>query len=357
MIRVLITEDSILFGKFMKEILESDPEIQVVGWAKNGKECIEQLKPLKPDVITMDIHMPVMGGLEATEYIMQNIPTSILIVSSLLKSEMGISFKALKMGAMDVIEKPKFIKDTPLEKVGETLIERVKTIARVRPLKKHKRSRDVQQTDKNVGGKSPFPKPIHRDKNSDGILVIGASTGGPPVLQTILKNILPEYPFPIIITQHISNGFLKGFIEWLKIDCFFNIKSGKNNENLNKGTVYLAPDNYHIGITEDRQIFLSDTHPIGGHRPSIDFMMKSAASVYKNHCMGILLTGMGRDGAKGMMSIRNSGGYTISQDEESCAIFGMPKAAIDIGAATKVCSISNISYEINHWNSKQKRNN
>ncbi len=355
MIRVLITEDSILFGKFMKEILESDPEIQVVGWAKNGKECIEQLKLLKPNVITMDIHMPVMGGLETTEYIMQNIPTSILIVSSLVKSEMGISFKALKIGAMDVIEKPNFIKDTPLEKIGETLIERVKTVARVRPLKKHKRSRDVQQTDKNVGGKSPFPK--HIGKNSYGILAIGASTGGPPVLQTILKNIPPEYPFPIIITQHIASGFIKGFIEWLNTDCFFNVKTGKNNENINKGTVYLAPDNYHIGITENRHILLSNTPRIGGHRPSIDFMMESAASVYKNHCMGILLTGMGRDGAKGMMSIRNSGGYTISQSEESCAIFGMPKAAINIGAVAKVCSISNISYEMTHWNPKQKRYN
>ena len=355
MIRVLITEDSILFGKFMKEILESDPEIQVVGWAKNGKECIEQLKPLKPDVITMDIHMPVMDGLETTEYIMLNIPTSILIVSSLVKSEMGISFKALKSGAMDVIEKPKFIKDTPLEKIGETLIERVKTIARVRPLKKYKRSRDVQQADKNVGRKSPFPKPL--GKNSYGILVIGASTGGPPVLQTILKNIPPDYPFPIIITQHMASGFLKGFIEWLKTDCFFNVKTGKNNEILTKGTVYLAPDNYHIGITQNRHIFLSNTPPIGGHRPSIDFMMESAASIYKDYCMGILLTGMGRDGAKGMLSIRKSGGYTISQSEESCVIFGMPKAAIDIGATTKVCSISNISYEITHWDPQQKRYN
>lgn len=351
MIRTLITEASPTAGEIMKRILEADPEIEVVGLAKNGRECIEQVKRLKPNVITMGINMPVMDGLEATRYIMENMPTSILVVSTLVKSDVDITFKALKAGALDVIGKPKIEKEINFNKIREELIQKVKTVARVRPFKKFNRSP--------VGAfiSKSFESGITISKNSDnesdkkrtGILAIGASTGGPPVLHYILKRIPPEFPFPIVIAQHIARGFIEGLLEWLQKDCYLNVKIGKNNEYIKKGTVYLAPDKYHLGVTNGRKILLSDDPPISGHRPSVDFLMESVSSVCKNHCMGIILTGMGRDGAQGMLTIKKSGGYTVSQDEKSSAIFGMPKAAIQTGAAMKVCPMNQIPSEIIKW--------
>lgn len=355
MIRVLIADDSTMIREFIKQILDSDPEIQVVGLAKNGQECIEKVKLLKPDAITMDIHMPVMDGLEATKYIMENTPAPILIVSSLVKSDVDITFKALKIGALDVIEKPKIKKGSTLNEIGEGIINKVKIVAKVHPFKKFKKSAKVNYIVPKTDNKILKPATMKKINGEDGILVIGSSTGGPPVLNYILKKIPSEFPFPIIITQHIAKGFLGGLIEWLTKDCNLKIKKGKNNEVIRKGNIYFAPDNSHLGITKDRTILLSDSPPIRSHRPSVDFLMKSAAFVYKHRCMGVILTGMGRDGAQGMMAIRKSGGFTISQNEQSCAIFGMPKAAIDIGATMKICSINHIPGEIVQWLPKENK--
>lgn len=356
MIRVLIADDSLMIREFIKQILNSDPEIQVAGLAKNGQECIEKVKLLKPDVITMDIHMPVMDGLEATRYIMENIPASILIVSSLVKSDVDITFRALKIGALDVIEKPKIKKGSTYNEIGEGIINKVKIVAKVHPFKKFKKSAELNYIVPKTDKKKLKPPTENKLNGEDGLLVIGSSTGGPPVLNYILKKIPPEFPFPIIITQHIAKGFLGGLIDWLNKDCHLNIKKGKNNEVIKKGTIYFAPDNSHLGIAKERTILLSDTPPIRSHRPSVDFLMNSAASVYKHRCMGVILTGMGRDGSQGMLAIRKSGGFTISQDEQSCAIFGMPKAAIDIGATMKICSINHIPDEIVRWVPKKINN-
>lgn len=353
MIRVLITEDSRLSSEFIKMILNSDSEIQVVGLAKDGRECIEKTRLLRPDVITMDIHMPVMNGLEATEYIMENIPTSILVVSSLVKSELDIGFNALKAGALDVIEKPRQKEGVPLQIIGEELIRGVKTVAKFRPFKRISKYRDISIDKMKKKADIPFKKDNDikniGEKSPDRVLVIGASTGGPPVLNYILKEISPLFPFPVVITQHIAHGFVNGLIEWLQKNCPLKIKVGKDNEDIRKGFVYFAPDYHHLGITKHRKMFLSNTPPILGHRPSIDFLMESAALTYKDKCLGIVLTGMGNDGANGMMAIRKAGGVTISQNEESSAIFGMPKAAIENGASTKVCSVEEIPLEINKW--------
>ena len=351
MIKVLITEDSRTVGEFIKIILNSDSEIHVVGWAKNGQECIEQAKVLKPDVITMDIHMPVMDGLQATKYIMENMPTSILVVSSLVKTDLNISFNALKTGALDIIEKPRMKEGISVDKIGEELVQRVKIVARIHPFKRLNNHQDV-----NTGKRKERQIFIsaNKDRDREGILIVGASTGGPPVLNHVLKKIPPEFSLPIIITQHISSGFLDGLIEWLQKDCCLKIKKGKNYEDIRKGMVYFAPDNYHLGVTNDRKILLNGSPPISGHRPSIDFLMESVASVYKNQCIGLILTGMGRDGAKGMKAIRKSGGFTMSQNEESCAIFGMPKAAIENGAAMKTCSVEQIPDEIIRWSMENK---
>ncbi|MBI3585024.1 MAG: chemotaxis-specific protein-glutamate methyltransferase CheB [Nitrospinae bacterium] len=343
MIRVLITEDSPTIAEIIRMTLTKDKEIQVIGWAKNGKECIEMVNRLKPNVITMDIRMPIMDGFEATKEIMAKSPTPILVFSASINDDLNVAFNALKFGALDVLEKPRILTaGKSSDDMAEVLIQRIKVVSRVRPFKKIFKPTPLDY-------KKYRPKRISISADGDGILVIGASTGGPPVLNYILSKLHPKFPLPILVTQHISQGFMEGLITWLQDECPLKIKIGEDNETVERGSVYFAPDNYHMGITIDKKIFLNNTPPISGHRPSVDFLMESSASAYGEHCMGIILTGMGRDGAKGMMAIRNEGGFTLSQDEESSVIFGMPKVAIESGAVMKVCNIEQIPDEIIYW--------
>lgn len=347
MIRVLITEDSPTIAEIIRMTLSKDKEIQVIGWAKNGKECIEMVNRLKPDVITMDIRMPLMDGFEATKYIMTKSPTPILVFSASINDDLNVAFNALKFGALDVLEKPRMLSaGKASDDMAEELIQRIKIVSRVRPFKKIFKPTPPE-------AKRYHPKRISISADGDSILVIGASTGGPPALNYILGKLPPKFPLPVLVTQHITHGFMEGLIAWLQDECPLKIKIGEDNEIVERGSVYFAPDNYHMGITDNKKIFLSNTPPISGHRPSVDFLMESSASAYGEHCMGIILTGMGRDGAKGMMAIRKEGGFTLSQDEESSVIFGMPKVAIESGSVMKVCNIEQIPDEIIQWVQKK----
>jgi len=347
MIRVLITEDSPTIAEIIRMTLIKDKEIQVIGWAKNGKECIEMTNKLKPNVITMDIRMPVMDGFEATKQIMAKTPTPILVFSASINDDLNVTFNALKFGALDVLEKPRTLTaGKSSDDMAEELIQRIKIVSRVRPFKKTFKPTPLES-------KKHRPKRISISSDGDSILIIGASTGGPPVLNYILNKLPSKFPLPILIAQHITRGFIEGLVTWLQDGCSIKIKIGENNEPVEKGKVYLAPDNYHMGITDNKKIFLSNAPPISGHRPSVNFLMESSASVYREHCMGIILTGMGRDGAMGMMAIKKEGGFTLSQDMESSAIFGMPKVAIESGAVMKVCNIEQIPNEIIWWIQKK----
>jgi len=350
MIRVLITEDSPTIAEIIRMTLSKDKEIQVIGWAKNGKECIEMVNRLKPNVITMDIRMPIMDGFEATKQIMAKSPTPILVFSAAINDDLNVAFNALKFGALDVLEKPRMLTaGKASDDMAEELIQRIKIVSRVRPFKKVFKPTPPSES------KKYRPKRISISADGDGILVIGASTGGPPVLNYILSKLHPKFPLPVLVTQHISHGFMEGLITWLQDECPLKIKVGNNNEEVEKGNIYFAPDNCHMGVTMDRKIFLSIAPPISGHRPSVDFLMESSASAYGEHCMGIILTGMGRDGAKGMMAIKKEGGFTLSQDEESSVIFGMPKVAIESGAVMKVCNIEQIPDEIIQWVQRKQK--
>ncbi len=354
MISVLVTEDSELSWNIMKAILESDPQIKVVGWAKNGRECIDQVKRLKPNVITMDIHMPVMDGYETTQYIMENMPTSILVVSALVKHDENMVFKLLKVGALDVIEKPKRQKTNARDYMSDDVVQKVKAVAKVLPIKKfHEVPEEFIHYEKQNRKKfSQIDAQLTRERKR--VLVIGASTGGPPVLNYILSRIPNEFSFPILITQHIVHGFVAGLAEWLEKECLKKVKIGIDHEPIQSGRIYLAPGNYHMGVTKDGEIFLSDGVPVSGHRPSVDFLMESAALAYGEACMGVLLTGMGCDGANGLLAIKNKGGFTIAQDEKTSAIFGMPKAAFAISATRKVCSKEQIPSEVLQWDIREK---
>jgi two-component system, chemotaxis family, protein-glutamate methylesterase/glutaminase len=337
MIRVLIAEDSPLIAIMMRELLNQDPEIEVVGWAKNGQEAIQLRNSLNPDVITMDLNMPVLGGLQAIEAIASTHPVPILAVSQTIENRGShVAFEALRNGAADIMGKPSGYGDTSFRKIKEELISRLKIVARIKP------KRLVQKPWTNL----PRPEPLKDRAQREGVVAIGASTGGPPALAVILRGLPRNFRLPIVIVQHIAPGFLPSLAHWLDSQSHLLVKVATGNEPLNPTTVYLAPDNHHLRIGPDRNIVLSNGPPIRGHRPSADELLESAAKSYGEQATGVLLTGMGSDGAEGLKRIREAGGRTIVQDEATCVVFGMPREAILRGAAETVSPLEKIAEEI-----------
>lgn len=336
MIRVLIAEDSPLIAIMMRDLLSQDPEIQVVGRAKNGREAIELRNSLEPDVITMDLNMPVLGGLEAIKAIASTRPVPILVVSQMIESrDSTLAFEALRSGAVDIMVKPSGYGETGYLKIKEEMISRIKAVARIRPIRFIKPRPNL-----------PRLKPRRERAPGKGVVVIGASTGGPPALAIILKRLPADFPFPIAIVQHIAPGFITGLARWLNDESPLPVKVAMNEEEHRAGAVYLAPDNYHLEIGTDKNIFLNAGPPVRGHRPSVDQLMASAAHSYGRQAVGVLLTGMGSDGAEGLKKIREAGGKTIVQDEATSLVFGMPREAARRGAAEIVSPLEKIADEI-----------
>jgi two-component system chemotaxis response regulator CheB len=336
-IRVLITEDSPLVAIMMRELLNQDSQIEVVGWAKNGQEAIDLSDSLVPDVITMDLNMPVMSGLKAIEAIASNRPVPILAVSQMIESrDSDIAFEALCSGAADIMSKPSGYGQRGFLKVKEELISRIKSVAKIQP----RRFRMKQQPN------AAALKLATERKPRGGLVAIGASTGGPAALTILLKGFPPDFPIPIAVVQHIAPGFLVGLSQWLKRISPLPVKVGEDQEPLKAGTVYLAPDNYHLEINIDKKLVLNDDPPVRNHRPSVDYLMKSTAASYGRRSIGVLLTGMGNDGAEGLKQIRDAGGKTIAQNEATSLVFGMPKEAISRGAAQLVSPLEEIASEI-----------
>ena len=336
-IRVLITEDSPLVAIMMREFLNQDPEIEVVGWAKLGQEAIELSDSLVPDVITMDLNMPVMSGLKAIEAIASSHPVPILAVSQMIESrDSDIAFEALCSGAADIMRKPSGYGRRGFLKVQEELVSRVKSVAKIRPRK----FRTKQQPD------TAAPKLATARRPRRGLVTVGASTGGPAALTDLLKGFPPDFPFPIAVVQHIAPGFVIGLSQWLTRISPLPVKVAEDQETPESGTIYLAPDNYHLEIDRDRKFVLNNDPPIRNHRPSVDYLMKSVASSFGKRTIGVLLTGMGNDGAEGLKRIREAGGKTIVQNEATSLVFGMPREAITRGAAQIISPLEEIASEI-----------
>lgn len=337
MIRVLIAEDSPLIASIIRDLLSQDPEIEVVGWARNGREAIEQRNSLEPDVITMDLNMPVLGGLEAIMAIASTRPLPILVVSQMIESrDSEVAFEALRSGAVDIMGKPSGYGEIGYRKIKEELTSRIKAVARIRPI------RLIKKPLVNL----PRARPVERAGGGEEIVVMGASTGGPPALAMILKALPPDFPSPIAIVQHIAPGFVMGLAQWLKRESPLSVKVATNEESLKAGTVYLAPDNHHLEIGANKNILLRNSPPVLGHRPSVNRLMESAANSYAQRAIGVLLTGMGSDGAEGLKRIREVGGKTIAQDEATSLVYGMPREAILREAAEIVSPLEKIAEEI-----------
>ncbi len=335
---MLVVDDSPLMCKILTNILNCDPEIIVSAVATNGKEAVEIVPRVKPDIITMDIDMPVMDGFEATKQIMAYHPTPILIVSSaVFRAGMDRVFKAISHGALDVIDKSE-LELAGNKKSGEALIAKIKFLIGIRVMRqppvafaKETPVVDLKASRKDV---------------SDKIVAIVASTGGPHALLEILKRIPQDFPCGIVIVQHITNGFLSGLVGWLAKECKIKVKIGEDSEEIRPGVAYIAPDNVQMRVEEGGKIRLSSEPAYGGHRPSGDVLLESVARIYGKGGVAALLTGMGRDGAMGMKAIKQLHGKTIAQNEKSCVVFGMPNAAIEMNAVDKILPLESIAEEI-----------
>ena len=332
MIRVLIAEDSMTTSALLREILCSDPEIVVIGQAKNGVEAVEMTRRLGPDLVTMDIHMPDMDGLTATKEIMIVAPTpTVIITGSSMAHEIEVSMHALRAGALDVLPKPPGPDSPQFDETARKLIATVKAMAQVKVVR-HWRS----------GGRAARASLAPRTGVRGTIVAIVTSTGGPAALQRLLEDLPGDFPTPILVVQHITKGFVPGLVSWLNTVCDLRVKLAGQGEILAPHTVYLAPDDRHLGVSTQGTVVLSNAPPLGGFRPSGTFLFESVARSYGPAAIAVILTGMGQDGVDGMRAIRQAGGHTLAQDEKSSVVFGMPGAAIAEGLADQVLSLDAI---------------
>jgi two-component system chemotaxis response regulator CheB len=343
--RVLVVDDSALMRKLIPLILERDPDIEVVGTAMDGAFALRKIAELRPDVVTLDLEMPRMDGVETLRSIMRNAPLPVIVFSTHSKEGAYSTFKALALGAIDFVAKPKDAAAGHLDPVAYELVEKIKVAKR-------------------AGGPKTIPKlepelPAQHKNHSrlalppNRVIAIGISTGGPNALQYLLSQIPGEFPSTFVIVQHMPEGFTDMFARRLDECCALDVQEAKSGDLLLAGRVLICPGNRHMMVRRmprGEMAILSDGPPINGHRPSVDVLFHSVAQEFAMTAVGVQMTGMGDDGAEGLGAIKAAGGMTIAQSEETCVVGGMPRAAIQKGYANKVLPLDSIAgYLVNHY--------
>jgi two-component system chemotaxis response regulator CheB len=338
-IRVLLVDDSPLALVVLQQMLAASPDIEVVGTATNGADALELIPVLQPTLICTDYHMRGMNGLEFTQHVMARFPRPILVVSSAVgATDTDRVFALLEAGAVDVFPKPRSGPDAdPF--VAEKFIKKVKIVAGVWVRGRLPKEAVVSTTPAHL---RVLPEPM-RATRAPKIVAIGASTGGPQALQTILSQLPGRFPLPILCVQHISVGFLPGLVSWLDALYPGRVQIARIGETPSPGRVYFPQENTHLVLDRAGRMQVSMEPPHGGHRPSINVTFLSVAEHYGDAAIGVLLTGMGRDGGEGMEALARAGAWTIAQDEASCVIFGMPRDAVERGAARAVLPLNDIA--------------
>lgn len=339
MIKILICEDSPVVALLLKAIFEREPDFKVIGLAKNGREGVQMAHELKPDLITMDIRMPKMDGFEATRMIMESKPIPIVVVSSSVDDEeMKITFRAIEEGALSVIEKPHGINHPDFGAIRRELVETVRAMASVKLIRRISLRKPRSTEMASI--------PAFTEAGAYELVAIGCSTGGPIALQQVLPSLPVNFPVPIVIAQHISRGFIGGMVSWLGGHTLLRVKEAQQGEPLLAGTVYFAPDDAHLLIARNSNGLAAQLRqgpPVNGFRPSATPLLESVAQTCGKSAIGAIFTGMGCDGAEGLLALRRAGGHTIVQDPESSAVYGMPGAAIALDAVDEIVKLDRIA--------------
>jgi two-component system, chemotaxis family, protein-glutamate methylesterase/glutaminase len=344
MIDVLVVDDSPVARSLIAHVLNADPGIRVVGTASSGEEAIEAVARNQPDVITMDILMPNMDGLEATRQIMQNHPTPIVIVSALVDGKAAdVTFQAMEAGALAVLARPQGLGHPDYAASCAELVRTVKLMSEVKVVRRWARYRGMTSAPLNTG--QLVTEPLARPESSAAakspgavvrLVAIGASTGGPPVVRGILAGLPPNFSAPIVIVQHMAVGFIQGFVDWLAGAAGYPVLIPRDGDHLLPGTAYVAPEGKHLGIEPDVRAALRAGPPEHSMRPAVSYLFRSVAQSLGPDALGVLLTGMGKDGAAELKLMRDAGAITIAQDADSSIVHGMPGEAIALGGATYV---------------------
>ncbi|MBA2658895.1 MAG: chemotaxis-specific protein-glutamate methyltransferase CheB [Nitrosospira sp.] len=338
MINVLVVEDSPVVREFLVQILGSDPDITVIATAADGEEALYVVRYHRPDVITMDIHMPKLNGLEATRLIMQTTPTPIVIVSGSENiHEIATTFDAMDAGALAVLGRPAGIGHPHHQTTAQDLVQTVKLMSEVKVVRRWSRLQS--------------PKPALRPVTMGGLcqsaqtrlVVMGASTGGPTAIEAILAALPNNFPVPVLIVQHMSAGFIGGFVQWLNTSSSLPVHTATQGELPLPGHVYIAPHDYQMSVQREGRIVLTKDAAEYGLRPSISYLFRAVAEVYGGNAVAGLLTGMGRDGAKELLLLKEKGAVTFTQDKESSIVHGMPGEAIKLDAAMLVLPLDKIA--------------
>jgi len=341
MIKILIVDDSAFMRKLLSDLFSSEPDFIVIDTARNGKDAVDKVKRLKPDLITMDVEMPIMDGLTALEMIMRDTPTPVVMISSLTKDGAEATICALELGAVDFVTKSTGIINS-IAGIGKEIVAKGRVAVGAKVPKFNEKAVKV-------------PVMIDHLFNSitvasdERIVAIGTSTGGPRALQEIIPKLPGNLPCGVVIVQHMPPGFTKSLSERLNSLSSLTVKEAEHNDVIRPGLVLIAPGDYHMIIEREgnrKVIKLNQDPQIGGHRPAVDPMMESVARVYGRLAVGVILTGMGHDGAKGIQAIKQKQGYTIAEDQSTSVVFGMPKSAIELGVVDKVAPLSTIAAEI-----------
>lgn len=339
-IKVLVVDDSAFMRKVISEILSQQPDIRVVATARNGQDALTKLEKLDVDVVTLDLEMPVLDGLETLKRIMDKNPLPVIVLSSMTQRGSDITMQALSYGAVDFVPKPSGTISLDLHTVSEEIVAKVRSVAGIR-VKKAKAG--VQQKIKFTARAVEPKRPSKPDAISDNIVVIGASTGGPRALEEVLSALPETLNAGIIVVQHMPKGFTYSFAERLNTITGIKVKEAEEGDYVKNGHALVAPGDYHLIIDSNRQIQLNQNEPVQYLRPAVDVTMLDLPTVFGNNVVGVILTGMGRDGARGMTAIKERGGFTITQDRATSTIYSMPKAVVDAGSADYILPLHGIA--------------
>ena len=346
-INVLVVDDSAFMRKSLSLLLESDPQIKVIATATDGLMAIEKIKKLKPDIVTLDIEMPKMDGITALGIIMKECPTPVIMVSSLTIEGADVTLKALELGAVDFIPKEMSFVSVAITGIKEELVSKVKTIHKSKPVAKKVHRISTQHSSKPTTVRVTGKLPALRYR----ALGLGISTGGPISLQKVIPLLSDKIKVPIFIVQHMPPKFTASLADRLNSMSALEVKEAEDGEVVRNGVVYIAPGGFHMTLQKDKItnviVKISESPNNVLHRPSVDVMLDSVQQIYGKSMLGVIMTGMGKDGMEGIKKLKASGGHCIAQNEETCVVYGMPRAIVDNGLADIVASLEEIPKLIN----------